>query len=374
MNYPTTLVGILQSVFPHEEIQAMLEHLGYVDTARKFSVYDLFLFLAEAALQQWDGYRDGEQRMAAAGLQPAHYSTISKKAKAVPFAIFKQLLHLLIGRCNRATRRRLSIPKPLLAVDSTMVITGRSRLPWAPYSSIKAGIKLHVGYLTQEGDIHRVAETTAKQHDLPICPEVTDARFILLADRAYGKYAQFDAFTEQKSKQYFVIRLKDNTHLHAPVSRKRKQRFKGTIKRDVTCRLGTKTVLTRNAFRVVELTDPDGHPVMLATNLHKPSAERIAEMYRQRWQIEVFFRWIKQHLNVSHLFGTTPNAVFGQMYTALIVYVLLHKLYVQGNSTVHACAQITFATFHRLLGLVALPMEWQVYLAHSFTLQDPEYG
>lgn len=77
------------------------------------------------------------------------------------------------------------------------------------------------------------------------------------------------------------------------------------------------------------------------TNLHRPSAERIAEIYRQLWQIKVFFRWIKQHLNVPALFGKTQNAVYGQLYTA-IVYVLLHYVYVQGNKQVHPYARLFF--------------------------------
>ncbi|NUU58903.1 transposase, partial [Paenibacillus agri] len=76
-------------------------------------------------------------------------------------------------------------------------------------------------------------------------------------------------------------------------------------------------------------------PVLLATNLHWHSAESIAEIYKKRWQIEVFFRWIKQHLNIPKLFGTTPNAVYGQLYVALLVYVLLKLLFDEGQKVVH---------------------------------------
>ncbi|REE85206.1 DDE family transposase, partial [Paenibacillus taihuensis] len=96
-------------------------------------------------------------------------------------------------------------------------------------------------------------------------------------------------------------------------------------------------------------------------------AERIAEIYRQRWQIEVFFRWIKQHLNVPTLFGRTPNAVYGQLYTALIVYVLLQFVYMQGNSQVHPSARLSFVEFDRLISFAALPPEWVVYLANHLT-------
>ncbi|WP_308635228.1 transposase [Paenibacillus silvisoli] len=108
----------------------------------------------------------------------------------------------------------------------------------------------------------------------------------MVADRAYGKHKLFDDYLEQK--QQFVIRLRDNTHFHEPIPRKRKREFAGSIEQDFTCQLGTKATLSQHRFRIVKLTDPDGNPVILATNLHKPSAEAIAEMYKKRWQIEVF--------------------------------------------------------------------------------------
>lgn len=366
MKKSTMLSNILQTIIPKEELLPFIEQIGYVDSARKFTVYDLFLFLSQAALQQWDGYRDGEKRMPSAGLAKANYSTISKKAKEVPFELFKQLLGLMINKCNRPTRRRLRIPKELLVVDSTKITVGIGQLPWAPLKGEKAGIKLHVSLIADAGELHRVTETTGYRPDILSCKDVLDNRFILVADRAYGKHKQFDDYLEQQ--QYFVIRLRDNTHFHEPILRTRKRPFAGSIEQDLTCRLGTKATLSENRFRVVILKDPDGNPVILATNLHKPSAEKIAEIYKKRWQIEVFFRWIKQHLNVSTLFGTTPNAVYGQLYTALLVYVLLKFLFDQGNSVVHPSAKLSFAEFDRLFKINDLQPEWSVYLTSSLSL------
>ncbi|MNN70814.1 Transposase DDE domain protein [compost metagenome] len=116
---------------------------------------------------------------------------------------------------------------------------------------------------------------------------------------------------------------------------------------------------------MITLKDPKGNPVVLATNLHWHSAEQIAAIYKKRWQIEVFFRWIKQHLNIPRLFGTTPNAVYGQLYVALLVYVLLKFLFEQGNASVHFSAKLTFADFDRLFTLQTLPPEWRIYLANT---------
>lgn len=362
----TMFSHILQMVLPKEEVLPLIEQTGYIDTARKFTVYDLFLFLSQAALEQWDGYRDGEKRMGYSGLRKVDHSTISKKAKEVPFELFKQLFHLMVRKCNRSTRRNLRIPKQLLVVDSTKITAGKDRLPWAPLKGSKAGIKLHVSLIADEGTLYKATETTGNRPDILSCKDVLDPSFILVADRAYGKHKQFDEY--EKGKQYFLIRIRDNTHLHEPIPRKRKRRFTGTIEQDVTCQLGKAGTLTEKRFRVVTLKDPKGNPVILATNLHKPSAENIAAMYKKRWQIEVFFRWIKQHLNVPTLFGTTPNAVYGQLYTALLVYVLLKLVYDQGNAFVHPSATLSFAEFDRLFSMDKLLPEWIVYLTSNFTL------
>ncbi|MGG1556495.1 IS4 family transposase [Paenibacillus ferrarius] len=367
MDKSTVLSTILQRVIPKETIDFFMGELAVVDVARKFTVYDLFLFLSEAAFQQWKGYRDGEQRMAQSGLRKVNYSTLSKKAKDVPFELFKRLLHHMIQLCNRKTRRALGIPKELLVVDSTKITTGLGRMPWAPLKGEKSGVKLHVALLVDRGEVYKVTETTGNEPDIKSCPSLQDSQRILVADRAYGKHARFDEYQEQQERQYFVIRLRDNTIFHEPIHRKRKQPFEGTIHQDFTCQLGKNKWLTKHRFRVVILEDPKRNPVILGTNLHWHSAEKIAHIYKQRWQIEVFFRWIKQHLNIPMLFGTTPNAVYGQLYTALLVYVLLKFLFDQGNATVHASAQLTFVEFDRRFTLQVLPPEWQVYLCLHFT-------
>jgi hypothetical protein len=369
MKQCTSYATILQKVMTKEEVEAILEALGVIDTARKFTFYDLLLFLVEAAGHQWEGYRDGEQRMASVGLRTVDHSTLSKKAKSVPFLVFKQLLRRMIKKCSRPVRRKLGIPKALLVVDSTKVTVGKGRLPWAPLSGSKAGIKLHVALLPERREIYQVTESTGNSPDLHHCGSVLDSAYILVADRAYVKLSTFDSYMKQGQK--FVIRLQDNTHFHEPVQRERKQAFGGTITSDFTCLLGTQAKRTQHAFRVVQLSAPNGELVILATNLHWYSPEAIAQIYKQRWEIEVFFRWIKQHFNIKMLYGTTENAVYGQLYSALLLYVLLAFLFHQGQTFVHVTARLSFTEFHRLAGIGKLPVEWVVYLVNFIVLPNP---
>lgn len=92
------------------------------------------------------------------------------------------------------------------------------------------------------------------------------------------------------------------------------------------------------------------------------SAEQIALIYKARWQIEVFFRWIKQHLNIPTLFGTTENAVYGQLFSALIVFVLLKWLFDGAKREFPRHAELSFVRFARLLLLDRLPVEWMIRL------------
>lgn len=113
----------------------------------------------------------------------------------------------------------------------------------------------------------------------------------------------------------------------------------------------------------LHLEDGHGHEIRVVTNLMEIPAEQIAEIYKTRWRVELFFRWIKQHLNVPTIFGKTENAVYGQLYSALIAYVILKFFYDTGNTMVPSHAALTFVKFSRLLLHEQLPKIWLVQLA-----------
>ena len=117
---------------------------------------------------------------------------------------------------------------------------------------------------------------------------------------------------------------------------------------DFTCTLGTTQKQTVERHRVVEFTDYEGAIVRVVTNLREVTAEEIAGMYKERRAIESFFCWIKQNLNVPVLFGTTKNAVFSQLFAALITFVLLKFLHTEGHKK-NNCKRLSFVGFKRQL-------------------------
>jgi DDE family transposase len=285
MNESTMFTVLVQSVLTEEEVNLLLSLVKYYEKGRKFTVYDLLLYWTQAAFEQWNGYRDGADRASSCGLPEVNYSTFSKKAKEVPFEVFKRLFDLLLKKCNRQIRRQLKLPKDLLLIDSTVVTVGKTRLPWAPFHGERAGIKLHVALEEATGMPAQVVETIGKRHDGPVGEDLADDRYIIVADRAYGKIERFDRY--QQEGQSFVIRLKENVHLEQPRPLRRLKSQDSPILQDLTCQLGTPQYRSEKRHRVVVFRDANGNEIRVVTDLMEVSAERIAETYKARWQIGV---------------------------------------------------------------------------------------
>jgi hypothetical protein len=358
MKKSTTFTKLVQTLLQEKDVQGIVKELKYADVARKFTAHQLLVFFMHAALGQWDSYRSGVGQAELCGLNPFHYSTFSSKASDVPYELFKRLFHLLVSRCNRATRRRLHIPNDLLLVDSTTVTVGKTRLPWALYHGGRSGIKLHVAFSAATEQPVQVIETMGTAHDGPVGENLVDKDYIVVNDRAYGKIKRFDAYV--RDKQYFVTRIKENVTLVNAHSLNREKVALSPVTRDITCYLGTPQCQSELRHRVVIFNDNHGNEIRVATNLRHLSAEQVADMYKARWGIEVFFRWVKQNLNVPVLFGTTMNAVFNQLFAALMTYVVLKWLYDHAKSFVISCKRLPMGRFTEQIQQNRLPVEWLV--------------
>ncbi len=179
MKKSNTIPFILQSVLTPEEVALAVQAVGYVDTARKFTVYHLLKYWCAAASEEWSGYRPGVDRAASNGLLEVHYSCFSGKAADVPFEVFKELFKWLVRKCNRETRRKLAFPKELLLIDSTTITVGKTRTPLAPFHGERVAIKLHVALQAQNGQPLQVTETIGARHDGPRCETVENPDFIM---------------------------------------------------------------------------------------------------------------------------------------------------------------------------------------------------
>lgn len=357
MNKNNTIFTLIQNFLSEAEWQSILSEFGYVETARKCTVPTLISYLIGAATNEWKSLRHAADVGPSNGLVSVNHSSLSKHLKALDYGIIKRIFEVVVGKLNRAARRQLKMPKTLLAVDSTTITVGKTRLPWAVYHGERSGIKLHVSFTNETSMPLKVVETTGLKHDGPIGEFLEDKRFILVCDRAYFSIDKVDRYL--KEHQHFVLRLKDNVQLNRKKSLQGSRTNDSNVTADFTCTLGTPQKQTKKRHRVVQFMDHEDKEIRVVTSLMDITAEEIANMYKSRWAIESFFRWIKQNLNVPVLFGTTKNAVFNQLFTALIAYVCLKFLHTQGikkNNT----KPLSFVSFTRMFLCAALPLEWRI--------------
>lgn len=371
MQKATILLDILQAIWTEKERKEVVQSHGYQDSARKCTVSEMLKFWISAAIGGWKSFRDSEEQMKTrTDLVNVDYSTLSRKGSEIPYEIWKDTFHAFIQKCNRRTRRSIG-DLPILAVsacDSTTITVGEGRMPWAKFRGEKSGIKLHVRYDVTREMPERVEETAALLHDSAVADELLWEPFtITVMDRAYCNYERMDWM--QETRQYFVIRLKKNTCLLNPEEQPILE--ESSILADQRAHLGSLSNHSQHAFRIVSFPDDNGNILHVATNLFFLSADVLAEMYRARWRVELFFRWIKQHLQVKQLFGTTQNAVYGQLFSALIAYLLVHWLHSEPNVPLHL-RKFSTLEFMRKLWLGQLPPEWILALFEFVYEQSKE--
>ena len=371
MNKNTTFQTLIHSFLSEAELQTILTEFNYEETARKCTVSTLISYLTSAAINEWKSLRHSADVGPSSGLVSVDHSSLSKHLKALDYGIMKRVFEVIVGKLNRAARRTLNMPKKLLSIDSTTITVGKTRLPWAVYHGERAGIKLHVSFTNETGMPLQVVETIGLKNDGPIGKKLEDKRFILVGDRAYFSIEKADLYVG--NRQDFVFRIKDNIQLNRKKSLKGTRTEGSNVTADFTCTLGTPQKQTKKRHRVVQFTDYEGKEIRVVTSLLYVTAEEIADMYKSRWAIETFFRWMKQNLNVPILFGTTENAVYNQLFAALIAYVLLKWLYVQGSKQLNF-KPMSFAGFTRLLLCDALPIEWRIELKELLERQERIYN
>ena len=230
-----------------------------------------------------------------------------------------QQAHLLYSKDDF----KLQLDETVYALDSSTIDLCLSLFPWADFRTTKAGVKLHT-LLNLQGNIPSFIDVTnAKMHDVKILDKLNllPGAFYIM-DRAYLDFERL--YTMHKLGSFFVIRAKSNTQFKRVYSDP-KNRKTGVIFDQIIALTGTKT--SRHYpehLRAVKYVDPDnGKRFVFLTNNRKFSALMIADLYRSRWYVELFFKWIKQHLRIKSFYGISENAVKTQIWIAVSVYVLI---------------------------------------------------
>jgi hypothetical protein len=301
---------------------------------RRFSCLDQFLCMAFAQITYRESLRDIEACLRSQSKKLYHMgirgkvsrSTLADANEQRDWRIYAELAQTLI-----ATARDLystdsffgELEETVYALDSTTIDLCLSVFPWATFRKTKAAIKLHT-LLDLRGNIPTFIHISdGKLHDvnvLDVLPLEAGAFYIM--DRGYLDFGRLYSFTHAAA--FFVTRSKSNTKFRRlyshPIDKSTGLICDQTIVlTGVTAQKDYPEKLRRVKFRDAETNKT---LVFLSNNFTLP-ALTIAQLYRSRWQVELFFKWIKQHLRIKNFFGTSENAVKAQIWMAVSVYVLV---------------------------------------------------
>ena len=291
--------------------------------------------MAFAQLTARESLRDIEVNLRAQATRLYHMGfrckTISRNTLANanatrPWQIYADFAQALIGIARPLYADEplaLDLDATVYAFDATTIDLCLSVYPWAPFRKAKAAIKLHT-LLDLRGAIPTFIHITdGKTHEVNILDDLTiEPGAYYLLDRGYLDFERL--FVIHQAQAFFVTRTKRNT--------KFKRRYSQAVDRastNVLCdQIGTLTVFYSSkdypaTLRRIVVKDQDGKRITFLTNNFALAPELIAQLYRQRWQVELFFKWIKQHLRIKAFLGTTENAVKTQIWIAVCTYVLI---------------------------------------------------
>jgi hypothetical protein len=334
MNTGRTVFSQLMDFFPRHEFQVCVNRYRGNRYVKNFSCSDQFLCLAFAQLTYRESLRDIEACLRAQQSKLYHMgfrgrvsrTTLADANENRDWRIFRDFAQGLIQTARQLYRDDplgVDFANTVYAFDSTTIDLCLTLFPWAQFRQRKSAVKLHT-LLDVRGSIPiNVYVTGGQVHDVNLLDEVTfEPGAFYLLDRGYIDFARL--FTLHQSAAFFVTRAKQNIQYYRRCSRP----FDPStgVRSDQTIVLnGPKTSrLYPVQLRRVHYFDVEKqlHLILLTNNFLLP-ALCIAQLYRGRWQVELFFRWIKQHLRIKAFYGTSENAVKTQVWVALSTYLLV---------------------------------------------------
>lgn len=327
----------LMDFIPRQEFNACVERYRGDYRSRGFSCRDQFLCMAFAQLTFRESLRDIETCLRS--VQPKLYhagfrgrvsrSTLGDANRRRAWQIYADLAHVLIARARQLYAREsfgVTLEHVAYALDATTIDLCLSLFPWAPFRRAKAAVKLHT-LLDLRGSIPTfIRVSSGKMHEVNVLDELWfEPGAFYVMDKGYLDFRRL--FRLHRHAAYFVIRAKSNL---ACVRRESRLVDKSTGLRSDQSIVLTGPVVSHKypePLRRISYydTEPTRKLVFLTNNFTLPPLV-IAELYRCRWQVELFFKWIKQHLRIKSFYGTSQNAVKTQVWIAVCVYVLVATL------------------------------------------------
>jgi len=334
MNAGQTIFWQLMEFVPAYEFRKCVERYRGNYKVKSFSCWDQFLCMAFAQLTYRESLRDIEACLRAGGAKLYHMGIRGKVSRNTLananevrdwriYADFAQVLIQWARQLHAGEEWGVQLRQTVYALDSTTIDLCLALFPWALFRKHKAAVKLHTLLDIQSRIPTVIIITPGNVHDVNILDELPlEAGAIYVMDRGYLDFERLHHI--EQAAAFFVTRAKSNFRC--------RRLYSHPV--DKTTGLQCDQTIVLNGFyahkrypaklRRIRYLDPDTNKrLIFLTNNHTLPALTIARLYRARWQVELFFKWIKQHLRIKAFYGTSENAVKTQIWIAISVYVLV---------------------------------------------------
>jgi hypothetical protein len=320
--------------FPLHEFRQCVERYHGHYKMKSFSCWDQFLCLAFAQLTYRESLRDiqaclraTQQRLYHMGIRgKVSRNTLAHANQVRDWRIYADFAQVLIRRARELYAHEpfgLELDQAVYALDATVIDLCLSLFPWAKFRRHKGAVKLHA-LLDLRGNIPTIVLITpGKVHEVNLLDQIPmEAGAIYILDRAYGDFARL--YRIHQSSAFFVTRAKGNFRFERlysrPVDKSEGVQCDQII---VLHHFYAKKDYPEKLRRIRFYDTEQNRRLVFLTNNFSLPALTIAKIYKCRWQIELFFKWIKQHLRIKAFYGTSENAVKTQIWTAISIYVLV---------------------------------------------------
>ena len=325
----------LLQLFPRTEFQRAVVTTKAERHARGFTCWGQFVAMlfcqlgrAHSLREICGGLASCEGKLAHLGIEAPSRTTLAYANAHRPWQLYEHVFYQLLGRCREvAGSHKFRFKNPLVSLDATVIDLCAEMFPWATFRRTKGAVKLHFtldhdGYLPTA-----LVITEGRRHEVTVARQQTFAPgTVLVFDRGYLDFGWFNQLTD--AGVWFVTRMKE--HITYEVVNRLDVPSRGGVMADEWIVLrspqSAATYAPEQPLRRVEVALPDGERLVFLTNHLELGPTTIARIYKDRWQIELFFKALKQNLRVKTFVGTSANALHIQIWTALIALLLLKYL------------------------------------------------
>ncbi len=361
MAHSNTILKQMLNLIPRHQFETIVKNYSGNRYVKCFNCWNQLTTLLYAQASGKDSLREIEQGLQVQdskryhlGLPKIKRSTLADANQKRSYQMFESLFYRLLKRCQGLTpKHRFKFKNPLYSLDATTIDLCLNSFDWAKFRKAKGGIKLHC-QLDHSGNIPSFIQVTdAKKHDVRVAKKILDITpdSIYCFDKAYNDFVFYRRITEAKA--FFVTKAKDN--LDCTVTGQHTEVLKKGILSDEIVKL--KNPKYTRELRLIRYYDHEtGNIIRFLTNNFYLAPHTITQIYKSRWQIEIFFRWIKQNLRIKTFLGTNKNAVLTQIWIAMCYFLLLAyvKYQTRFNKSLFYLHRIVKETLLEKLNLIDL--------------------